>query len=160
MGASGWSYFVPYRADVREALQELRTKVFHAGEYYKPAEWYRLLHDRRVIDDFQLRELLKKLDPEPKPSTMEELIELRMEEGTHSIIDITEVSETGGENTISALTPSEYANILGTEKPEHLLVAQKASELQTLRGRWQGVYVVIYKDGLPEEIFFTGYSGD
>ena len=91
---------------------------------------------------------------------MEELIERRMEEGTHSIIDITEVSETGGENTISALTPSEYANILGTEKPEHLLVAQKASELQTLRGRWQGVYVVIYKAGLPEEIFFTGYSGD
>ena len=46
------------------------------------------------------------------------------------------------------------------QKPEHMLVAQKANELQTLRGRWQGVYVVIYKDGLPEEISFAGYSGD
>jgi hypothetical protein len=33
MGASGWSYFVPYEADVSAALQRLREDVFARGDY-------------------------------------------------------------------------------------------------------------------------------
>ncbi len=33
MGASGWSYFVPYEADIETALQRLRKDVFDRGEY-------------------------------------------------------------------------------------------------------------------------------
>src|SRR2546426_5226265 len=33
MGASGWSYFVPYDADISAALQRLREEVFARGDY-------------------------------------------------------------------------------------------------------------------------------
>jgi hypothetical protein len=33
MGATGWSYFVPYEADVSAALQRLREDVFNRGDY-------------------------------------------------------------------------------------------------------------------------------
>src|SRR5437016_10769645 len=33
MGASGWSYFVPYEADISAALQRLREDVFARGDY-------------------------------------------------------------------------------------------------------------------------------
>jgi hypothetical protein len=33
MGSSGWSYFTPYQEDIAQALQELRQRVFEAGEY-------------------------------------------------------------------------------------------------------------------------------
>jgi len=33
MGATGWSYFVPYEADVSAALQRLREDVFSRGDY-------------------------------------------------------------------------------------------------------------------------------
>jgi len=40
------------------------------------------------------------------------------------------------------------------------LVAAKAHDLQTVRTRWEGTYVIVYKDGKPDEVFFTGFSGD
>ena len=33
MGATGWSHFVPYEADVSAALQRLREDVFARGDY-------------------------------------------------------------------------------------------------------------------------------
>jgi len=38
MGASGWSYFVPYQPDIQKALQELREVVFQRGGYYRREE--------------------------------------------------------------------------------------------------------------------------
>lgn len=40
MGASGWTYFVPYQPDITKALNELREQVFRDGKYYnQPAIW-------------------------------------------------------------------------------------------------------------------------
>ena len=33
MGASSWSYYIPYQQDIAQALQELRQRVFEAGDY-------------------------------------------------------------------------------------------------------------------------------
>ena len=33
MGATQWSYFVPYQPDINEALQQLRNEVFKQGVY-------------------------------------------------------------------------------------------------------------------------------
>lgn len=33
MGASAWDYYVPYQEDLGAALEELRHRVFLAGEY-------------------------------------------------------------------------------------------------------------------------------
>jgi hypothetical protein len=33
MGATGWSYFVPYQQDINVALEELNDDVFKQGQY-------------------------------------------------------------------------------------------------------------------------------
>ena len=50
--------------------------------------------------------------------------------------------------------------MFGTHEPTRAIVQQKADELMDLRERWQGTYVVVYQDGLPHEIYITGFSGD
>ena len=37
MGASGWSYFVPFEPDPTAALTKLKAKVRKSGEYYRGA---------------------------------------------------------------------------------------------------------------------------
>ena len=160
MGASGWSYLVLYQPDINKALQELRRKVFEDGDYYKPIEWYKLLYARGILNEKGLNDRLRKLESEPQPKTIQELIQLRGHEGTHSIIDIEGVSSVPGFKIISPLTPLEFTDIFGTDGPTHEMIKQKAEELQVLRDQWQGIYVVVYKNGLPDEIFFTGFSGD
>jgi hypothetical protein len=33
MGASGWSYYTPYKEDRAQALQDLRQREFEGGDY-------------------------------------------------------------------------------------------------------------------------------
>ena len=161
MGSSSWSYFVSYQPSIDNALQELRQKIFEAGDYYKPAEWYKRLHERKIIDDREFDERLNEAEAEPKPKTIEELLELRGHTGTHSILDIKGVSLDRHYDVVVPLTPQEYLDIFGTDKPEHEIVEQKDDELQLLHGDMDGgVYVVVYQTGLPSEIYFTGFSGD
>lgn len=42
MGASAWSYFVPYQEDISLALQQLKDHVFAEGNHY-PIAWYQYL---------------------------------------------------------------------------------------------------------------------
>jgi hypothetical protein len=58
MGASGWSYFVPYQPDINKALQELRQKVFQEGDYFKPAEWQKRLYEHKIISEQELNNAL------------------------------------------------------------------------------------------------------
>lgn len=160
MGASSWSYLVPFQPDIDKALQELRQQVFEDGSYYKPAKWYRLLYERGIIDDQKLQNKLKELELEPEPKTIQQLIQLRGHEGTHSIIDIEKISLVPTFRAISPLTQQELKDLFGSDRPTREMVKQKAEDLQVVRDRWQGVYVVIYKGESPSEIFFTGISGD
>jgi len=89
MGASGWSYFVPYQNDVYQALRELREIVFERGAFYKPAEYYGKILESEVGENMSpdLRRRLKaeveKMRTLPKPNSIDELIELNGESGTH-----------------------------------------------------------------------------
>ncbi|HEX5400004.1 MAG TPA: hypothetical protein VFY06_13245 [Verrucomicrobiae bacterium] len=57
MGATGWSYFVPYEADISVALQRLRKDVFARGDY---------IYGDGVTDD-QRKAILEKARPELNP---------------------------------------------------------------------------------------------
>ena len=57
MGATGWSYFVPYDADVSAALQRLRVDVFERGDYVYGDD----------IADEQVKEILEKTRPALEP---------------------------------------------------------------------------------------------
>ena len=167
MGGSGWSYFVPYQPDINKALQELRAKEFAKGNYFSAVEYmlsiYReggydpyTTHPRYRFSDDDLRRWLSS----PQPESVEDLIKIQGDGGTHSIIDIDGISSSPAFRTAAPLSEEELIECFGTDKPARSMVEDKADELQSLRRRWEGTYVIVYKDGLPDEIFFTGFSGD
>jgi hypothetical protein len=160
MGASGWSYFVPYQEDIAQALHDLRERVFQAGEYYKPDEWYAELRSRGIITEEEYQDNILEINSQSVPDNIDELVELRGEEGTHSIIDIEGVSTSAFPGTISPLSNDEYLELFGTQRPSHSLVEEKEEALQSIHGPFCGTYIYIYEKEKPVEIFITGISGD
>ena len=66
MGAEPWSYYVPFESSVEAALEKLRQRVFESGEFR---------------------------GSEMHPATPEEAMENMDADGTASILDIMQVSE-------------------------------------------------------------------
>ena len=169
MGASAWGYFTPYKENVQEALEELRQKEFQEGRYYRPGanlpdtfeEWIKQLnlpaekaqHYREGFNNL-------KSSSKIKPSSIEELFELNKESGTHSILDIFEIGTSTDEDQSGTITNEDLVRLFGVDTPDHQMVEEKAVDLLDFRGRFLCTYVVVYKDGQPDELFFTGYSGD
>src|SRR5204863_9878348 len=57
MGATGWSYFVPYEADISAALKRLRDNVFERGDY---------VYGDGITED-QRKAVLEQMRPEMEP---------------------------------------------------------------------------------------------
>jgi hypothetical protein len=97
MGASGWEYFVPYQADIQQALQALREDVFRRGEYYqRPPYWRGITFEEYLPPDSDLDEAelatyrreFDRLQQLQEPTTIEALRAWNGESGTHSILDV------------------------------------------------------------------------
>ena len=160
MGASGWSYFVPYQDDIEKAFNELRWDVFRRGDYYVPEAVPSpdIFIPPEFIPDEETRRLLS-MDTLPA-RTPDQLLEQCRYTGTHSIIDIAEIITDYEEDSSGPVLKSDLVDLFGTDKPDRAMVQEKEPDLQTYRGRWFCSYVIVYKDGKPDEIFFTGFSGD
>jgi hypothetical protein len=147
MGASSWSYYVPYQADLDAALTALRERVFAAGDYW----WARgeLGKPASAFDN--------------RPTTMKELFddEWVQQEGTHSILDMHHVladGETPDYGTVQPVTSAEALRCANTEvlTREHVDAIDELVEL-----RWFGRCAILHDEcGQPTEIYFWGYSGD
>jgi hypothetical protein len=168
MGATTWNYFVPYEADTEGALQRLRQQVFRDGKYGSgiPApkemkaafeqliaqspnpELARQQMEQAMAQMEQLRHLMP--PEQTKPDTIEELLEQRAESGTHSILDIQRISSVPDFGAVCPMASEDLQNLFATDKPTRKLVAE----------RWQGIYFTVYRDGMPDELFFMGTSGD
>ncbi|MDX3570847.1 hypothetical protein [Streptomyces sp. ID05-47C] len=147
MGASGWEYFVPYREDLEDALQQLRQEVFASGDYYwvNGDDW--LPEGERSAPSRSLEELWAD--------------ELVQESGTHSILDIFRVvgpGDTPDYNTVEPVTAEEARELLGTGK----LTRAHVKDFDVFpRSRWVGRCAVLHDEsGIPREICFWGHSGD
>ena len=184
MGATGWSYFVPYQQDINEALQELKRAVFEQGQYEQPfnfeqneleskldylASVYESLPDeiREHTDHFLelARAAAKQQRPRQTPADIEQLLELCGTEGTHSVLDIEEVSSTPASGAIAPLSHQKLLDLFGTERPTRDMVEEWSARVDPLDAeplyeRWQGIYILVYKDTEPVEIYFEGCSGD
>jgi hypothetical protein len=142
-GASDWSYFVPYDADVGRALEKLKWEVLRKGDYYK-------------------------LDPKRKPKSPREALEINDTEGTHSIMDIEKASlaEAARERcdimTVCPLPKKELVAIFGSDRPTRAMIeaAAKKDDVAGLQQRWSGIWVVVYEKNQPKMLYFTGNSGD
>jgi len=144
MGASGWDYVTTYRGDLASSLAALHVGLFDGGESYF----------REELDEWGL----------PQPATLEELWsedygEFMGENGTHSILDIPTM------DGITPLSTKEVTQAFGTDRPTHTdwdrVAGKSADGVWHLVGeRWTGRCVLLFKDGLPDEVAFWGASGD
>jgi hypothetical protein len=147
MGGHPWFYFVDYEPDINAALQKLRQREFQAGRY-NPVVWF---------PEFPVR------PQSPAPGAQHDSIEDAIEEadadGTRSILDMERVSGDPDYNAVAPLPEEDLHELFGTDKPTHEMV-EGSDELFELLERGQGVYVIVYSDDQPSEIFFAGYSFD
>ncbi|MET7813323.1 hypothetical protein ABZT26_21050 [Streptomyces sp. NPDC005395] len=147
MGASAWDYYVPYQEDLGAALEELRHRVFVAGEYY----W---VHG----DDW-----LPEEERRPLPSSLDELWadEATQHSGTHSILDVFHVQREDEEPEVCAVQPVTAAEARKATGAERLTREHVPTVQGLARERGCGRCAVLHDDhGTPQEIYFWGWSGD
>ncbi len=119
MGGTVWNYTTAYREDVRAALSELQREVYSSGNYMRiyASRGDAVESAKRDLqytrshpdpDDPDLHQHLLELAEErlaqfealPEPETVEDEIELvrqlNTDAGTHSILDIRDVSDRPG----------------------------------------------------------------
>jgi len=147
MGAHPYWYMVKYRTDVEAALQELRDREFRAGRYNPVIRFL----------DFPLGP--NPPAPGAQHATFAEAFEDAGADGTRSIIDLERVSEEPELGAVTALGDEAMQDVFGTTRPTREMVEENEDLWEDLE-RGQGIYIVLYRDDQPDEIFFAGYSFD
>lgn len=148
MGASEWSYVTRYQADFGQALRALQAEVLASGEFVDPAKWG--MPVLRKPDDLFENEIYW---------------EFLGTCGTHSVLDVNRVIEAAAAPEIGAVVPVSAEAILaayGTDRPTRDDLRDPAEGLPMMDElpRWTGACMVLYADGVPDEIAFWGVSGD
>lgn len=147
MGASAYWYFVPYQDDIDAALQELRQREFRAGRY----------HPVVPFPDFPVGPHAPA--PGARHATIAEAMEDADADGTHSILDLDHVSDEPDFCAVAPLDEDVLEDLYGTTQPTHAMIERNMDFLEDVE-RGHGIYIIVYKDGRPDEIFFAGYSFD
>lgn len=132
MGAEPYQYTVPYEEDIQSALEKLRAEVFASGQF-NGAEF--------------------------NPATPEEAVEMAEEDGTRSILDIMQVSDTPDFCCAAPLSSAELHRYFGTDKPTPAHIEQSLDFWEEVQ-RGQCRYVVLYVADEPKQVYFAGYSFD
>jgi hypothetical protein len=147
MGAHPYYYFVEYQSDADAALQELRQREFEAGRY-NPVQ---------PFPDFPIG------PDSPAPGAQHESIEEAMEDsdadGTRSILDIESISDERNFSVAAPLSDDELEKYFGTLQPTHDMVVNNMEFLEGI-DRGNCIFITVFKDGEPSELFFAGYSFD
>ncbi len=144
MGASGWDYAVDVDEDVAAALERLRQQLFAEGDYLGPGGW-------------------GPSEREPRPGSIDELLDAQAGEGTHSILDICDgVSDAPVECAASPLTPQQLHDFFETPSPSCTQVQawMDGAAYDEVRERWEAVYIVCHEHGAARHLHFGGFSGD
>jgi hypothetical protein len=95
-----------------------------------------------------------------RPRSIEELLELAAECGTHSILDIEHVARRPGFAVAAPMTLASLRRVFGTAEPTHDQVEDRWADIAERLGRWQARYLVVHDDRHPKEYAFVGCSGD
>ena len=147
MGAHPYYYFVEYQPDVGAALQALRQREFQAGRYNPVVAFPEFPVGSRA----------------PAQGCGHASIELARHAAdadcTRSILDLHFVSDEPEFCAVSPLSDFELKKHFGTTQPTHEMVERNMAFFTDI-DRGQGIYIVIYKQNKPSEIFFAGYSFD
>ena len=146
MGAVPYWYFVQYQPNVEAALQELRAREFRAGRY----------NPVLPFPPFPVRP--DSPAPGARHRTIREAIRAAGADGTRSILDLDCVSEEPEFGAVAPLPDEVLLHLYGATRPTREMVEQGADSEYIERG--QGIYIIVYRDDRPDEVFFAGYSYD
>src|SRR5262245_11100837 len=92
-------------------------------------------------------------------SSIDEALEDAAEDGTRSILDIQEVGHEPDFCVAAPLPQDDLEALYGTAQPTRQMIEQNMDFLENVE-RGHCVYITVYKDGSPKELFFAGYSFD
>ena len=179
MGASGWRYTTPYDPDPEVALDRLRERSFAAGDYLPPGGIMRFPRDLPPGTPLNFRLMMALFRAIAavsmaahwvarggrQPRTIDELLSMTGENGTHSILDITHTADIPEFGAATPLSKHRHLKFFGTTTPTHAQVDAAATEpgeaLDDGVRRWEAVYFVVHDEvGTPVDYVFVGASGD
>ena len=157
MGADPYWYYVPYENDKNNALQKLRKREFEAGRYSPVVYAFNL--------DFPFDNIADAPAPGKMHETIEDAIEDAMESGTGTILDIDKLSDAINYGAAYVLKEEELRKYFGTDKPTRKIVDEKVWDFWNYVAnkfgvRGVGICITVYKDDMPNELYFGGYSYD
>jgi hypothetical protein len=147
MGAEPYFYFVPYQPDTNAALQELRAREFRAGRYNPVMPFLSFPIDQNAPS------------PGAQHASIAEAFEDADADGTRSILDLERIATEPDYGAVVPLDAEALKELYGTSQPSRAMVEENMDFFEDIE-RGQGIYLVVYKDGRPDEILFAGYSFD
>ncbi len=161
MGSTYWVYFAPYQSDIEKALQSLREEVFRRGRFE--------YHIGRALDLSRIegwdaagsaifQEMVNAARERAK--TIDGLLEIVGDSGTHTILDIQHVSKAPGYSFITQATREELLAWFGTEKPSKESISVLVQDYEYLIDCHHNCFVILYDGDQPSEICFFGVTGD
>lgn len=146
MGAVPYSYIVEYQPDINAALQKLREQEFQAGRY-------------NPVIPFPFTTFMEESSPPGSAHrSINEATRASGADGTRSILDLGRVSPTASPGAVFRLPDGVLMRFFGTTRPTREMVEQGSQSELLERG--QGCYIILYRDGEPDEILFAGLSYD
>lgn len=147
MGGEPWDYFTPYQADINAALQDLRQREFKAGRY-NPA----MPFPHAGIQP-------KAAGPGAQHASIDEAQSDADADGTRSILDIERIGTTPDYGVACPLSKETLIEQFGTDKPTREMIEKNHDIFEDIE-RGQAIYIIVYMNDKPTEIFFAGYSYD
>jgi len=147
MGAHPYWYVEKQQQNVQKALDELREREFRAGRYNPviPFPHFPVEPDSPA--------------PGAQHGSIAEAMQGASADGTRSILDIHAVADAPDFFTAGPLPGEMLESLYGTQQPTREMVEHNMGFLEDLE-RGHCIYIVLYKDGKPDELLFAGYSFD
>jgi hypothetical protein len=97
--------------------------------------------------------------PGARHATVREAMEDADADGTRSILDMERIGTVPDCGVVTEAPSDLVLELFGILEPTREMVKQDLSIVAALE-RGQGMYVIVYRDGKPSEIFFAGLSYD
>jgi len=177
VGSSGWFSRVPYQPDIAAALQVARWRTFRSGEYHhrRPipearqmtedeyVAWYASTLDEfarsmsRNYEECRVEWRAAQIDPVDPDS----LLASYPYGATVSVIDMIGVADKPTDDMVAPADDQLLEELFSTLTPSTADVEAIASTYSLdPYGRGRGAYIIGYRDGKPDTIFFVGFTGD
>ena len=147
MGAHAYWYFTNYDPDHEAALQSLRRREFLAGRYNPVLRFI----------DFPID--ASGPSPGAKHASITQAIQAAGADGTRSILDVERTGPDPDFGVAGRLDDATLIDLYDTTEPTHEVVEATLDVLDSI-DRGQAIYIVVYRGGQPDELFFAGYSYD